>query len=370
MKLNLVHITLGMGIGGLEQCIFHLARTLDRNVFRVTVGCLDHGGEFLEQLEEAGHFLEHRKPGLDFGLIFRLAARFRREKVHIVHTHNQAAHFYGGIAARLSGVPVLICTEHSRHHIHGVRRRILEKRVLYRFTDRWVAVSRDLYEASIYVDRLSSKRLSLVPNGIPIPKITHQDREEIRKALGLRQSDRVILMAARLDPVKNHGLMLEALAGVLPKRPDTFLVLAGDGEMRQTLVRKAADLDIGDRVIFLGFRTDVPKLLAASDLFILCSRSEGLPLSLLEAAGAGVPVLVTPGANRAGFVEHGITGRVAEPTPGKMAGEILRMLGGESGLKKTTERARHRVASAYSLEAMTQAYAAIYRDLAREKGVL
>lgn len=360
-----------METGGLEQTICHLVRHLDPARFRAIVGCLDSGGVLLDQIGDTPYFIEARKPGIDFGLILRLVRYFRDRQIQIVHTHNQAAQFYAGIAARLARVPILICTEHSRHHIQGVLRRILEKRVLCHLSDVWVEVSQELLQESLLSDGLPLNKLKVVHNGIPIPSLnrSHAQKDEIRSRLGLCGSDLVILMAARLDPVKNHKLMLKTVKELKGREIMIRLVLAGDGDEMDSLKRMVNQLDISGQVSFLGNRSDVPELMTISDIFVLCSHSEGLPLSLLEAAASRVPILVTPGANQAGFVQDQINGWVARPEPAAMADRIQVILSNQPQAKDMASVGFEKVKSLYSVETMVRAYEDLYLGLAQKKGL-
>lgn len=372
MKLKLVHITLSMGTGGLENCIYHLVRTLDPGRFDLEVGCLDYGGELLGPIHRLGipTFIERREPGLDWQLILRLARYFRRKRIHIVHTHNQAAHFYAGIAARLARVPILITTEHSRHHIEGIQRRQFEKKILYRITDQWVTVSPELYRESVGKEFFSPDRLSMIPNGIPIDGYNVEDRKkvQIKSQLGLAEDTKVVTMVARLDPIKNHGLMLRSFSIICKKNNKIHLLLAGDGKDLDSLKQMACDLDISEKVHFLGIRQDVPELLGISDLFVLCSQSEGLPLSLLEAAAARVPAVITPLANKAGFIGNQKTGSIVKAEPGDMATLLIDILERPDQYRGMTEAAYEKVCKHFSVHSMTAAYEHLYYSLARKKG--
>ena len=371
-KLKVAQISLSMGTGGLEHCILNLINHLDPERFDTTVGCLDYAGELFPRIAAAGHtsFCETRRPGLDWRLIFRLKNYFAKTGVHIVHTHNQAAHFYAGIAAFLARVPVRITTEHSRHHIAVETRRIWEKQVLCTLTDQWVTVNQPLYEAS-REDGLPLKKLHVIQNGIPVPDACPepQPHSKLAAQLGLSPEDQVVLMAARLDSVKNHELMFQALAREKSNLTRVRLLIAGDGERREYLERLAQELGIADQVIFLGNRDDVGELLALARVFVLCSHTEGLSLALLEAAASGTPILISRPANTAAFVTPDETGVESAPSAREMGRCLKQMLADPQALRPMAEQAFQRVKARYSARAMAENYADLYLDLARKKGV-
>ncbi len=373
-KLKVAHVTLSMGIGGLEHCILNLLGGLDPHGFDTSVVCLDYPGALYPILRRKGipAVCERRQPGLDLGLIRRLVSFFKAGGFHIVHTHNQASHFYAGIAAFLARVPVRVTTEHSRHHIAREKRRIWEKKLLYGITHQWVVVNEALREASLQEDGLSPARVSVIPNGIALPDHLPKPCPDIgaKAALGLRDDAPVILMVARLHPVKNHGMLFEAVARGRGALGAAQIVLAGDGEERTGLKALAKELGIRERVHFLGGRDDVDHLLSLADVVVLCSHSEGLPLSLLEAAAAGVPILITRAANAAGFVVNGVTGIVAEQRADDLARRLREMLETPEELTPMVEKSFKQVSKRFSSRTMVKQYGELYQSLARKKGVM
>ncbi|MCG8567361.1 MAG: glycosyltransferase [Desulfobacterales bacterium] len=362
-----------MGVGGLEHCILNLIQSLDRSRFDIGVGCLDYPGDLLPRVEGKGFktFCEKRKPGLDWKLILSLAARFKREGIDIVHTHNQAAHFYAGIAAFLARVPVCITTEHSRHRVASKRRRIWEKKVLFKMTDQWITVSQSLFESCLG-DGFSQQGLRVIPNGIPVPDELppRSDHGALKKELGLSPESRVLLCVARLVPVKNLELLLNAFALYRDRLPDTHLLLAGEGPDEKRLQGITASLGLEGRVSFLGSCDNIPVLLSLADLFVLCSHSEGLPLALLEAAAAGTPIVITQPANAAGFVVNGDTGVEVPPHADALGRAIQDILDRPQAAIPMVENGFNQVRETYSVAQMARQYQDLYLTLAREKGVI
>ena len=377
MQLKTAHITLSMGVGGIENCILNIVGTLNQNAYSSTVICLDSGGALLESVKDLGikTFIAGRKPGTDMQLIFRLARYFRRHRFHIIHTHNQAAHFYGGIAARVAGVPIVITTEHSRHNIDVSHRRILEKKILFRLTDQWVLVSDELYHHSLVSDKLQPDKCKVIVNGIDIEKYNKNKTDTIalseakKQEIGLPRSAKIIIMVARLHPIKNHLLLLEAFALLKDTFPDANIVLAGDGECYELLKNKAGQLDIQEKVFFLGNRQDIAELLHISDVFVLCSLSEGLPLSLLEAAAASVPVVITQSANKSGFIENKGNGTVVNNSPEALAEALGNILKNPDNFQYQVANGFERIKENYAITSMVNQYDQLYRELSIKKNI-
>ena len=269
MQLRIVHITLTMGGGGLENLIVNLSRSTNPKLFEITIGCLDHGGLLLTDIHKMGcdSFVLSRRLGIDWRLIFNLAKIFLERKFHIVHSHNQTAHFYAAIAAKLARVPAIIITEHSRHNTELLWRRKLEKRLLYRITDRWVVVSEELAEQSTKSDGLGSKKLQVIRNGVEFShyntrlNIDHWKIKDIKKQVNVPDNNRIIIMVARLHPIKNHGLFLGAFATIHDLFPDVHVLFVGDGECKDDLIRQCRAFNLEKKIHFLGFRKNVAELL-------------------------------------------------------------------------------------------------------------
>lgn len=373
---KIAHVTLSMGTGGIERLIVNFARGINQNNFSMSVGCLDFGGELLDSLQEFGcsSFIVSRRPGLDWRLILELAAIFRDNKFDIIHTHNQAAHFYGGLAAKIAGIPVLVTTEHSRHNAEICYRRRLEKRILCAISDKWIAVSDEIAELAIREDKLSVSKVLTITNGIDVEKFTRPANFEpsaLKTCLGLPAGSLILIMVARLNPIKNHCLLLEAVAELGETLSNLHVVLVGDGECRNQLRAKAISLGIIDRVHLLGIRQDIQELLWASDIFVLCSLSEGLPLSLLEAAAAGVPIVITKSANRAGFTHNKVNGIIAENSSVHLAKKLLEVAQGDKQqLGTMVENAKMAVVKNYSVQTMVCKYERLYHELLRQKHMI
>ena len=368
MAINVAHITLSMEMGGIERLIADMIDLFDKNRFSITVGCLDSGGRLFQEIQNAGihSFVTGRRPGLDLGLIIKLARVFAKMRVDIVHAHNQAALFYSGLAAKLARTPVVLVTEHSRHNSDKYRRRRIEKRMLSRITDKWVTVSEELARLAVSMDRLPHHKIKVIRNGIDVSRFGKSNVANIglfKEDLGIPRASKIVITVSRLDPIKNHPLLLDAIATVRRCIPDVHLVVVGDGECRASLEYQTLKLNLQDHVHFLGIRNDIPYLLKMSNVFVLCSLTEGLPLSLLEACAAKIPVVITDTANRADFIKANETGIVTQARVEDLAKGIMIALREEGLCKEMALRARKRVIKKYSLDAMVRDYEKLYLEL-------
>ncbi|HZL98972.1 MAG TPA: glycosyltransferase, partial [Planctomycetota bacterium] len=294
-------------VGGLQSLAVRLALELDRREWRPSVYTFDGEGPLAAALDGAGvsRRLLARRPGVDWAHAGRLARSFRDDGIGLVHCHNITALFHGARAAARAGRLPVLYTEHDRDLPAPWRQRLLH-RWLARRVAVAVAVSARL---ALELQRTEGFAARELVNGVPDPlRVCARPREAARAELGWPPGP-ALLAVGSLSPVKNHALLLAALPALRARVPAARLYVAGDGELRAALAASAAALPPG-AVTWLGERDDVPRLLAACDLFVLSSRSEGLPLSLIEAHGAGRASLATDVGGVGEVLVDGETGRL------------------------------------------------------------
>jgi len=336
-----MQVVLSLRVGGLERVVLDLVQNASAE-FRFVVCCLEEPGAWAD---EAPHVVTlGKRPGVDWRVFGKIARLVRAERVDVIHTHNSTAHLYGALGGKLAGVKVLH-TEHgknvgeeARYHRHN--------RIAARFTDFTVAVSQNNAEIAVAHEGVKLSRLQIIPNGICVDRfdVTHHSP---RRCIGT---------VGRLVREKNYPLLLRAVATM----DNTDLVLVGDGPLRDELERRA-----GPRVQFLGQRTDVAKLLAGFDVFVLSSSTEGMSIALLEAMAAGCPIVVTAVGGNAELIQHEITGLVVPPDDeAALRAAIERLLTDRSLAARLGTAAREIAQQRYSVKVMTQRYEELWRQLA------
>ena len=244
----------------------------------------------LQTFKHQLHFLE-KPAGLSPNTLWRLAKLLRQLKVDAIHTHHIGPLFYGGLAARMAGVGNHVHTEHDAWHLNSKSNLRLQTRLINLLNPTLVADCQVV--ASTLREHFPSAQPQVINNGIDTRQFTpvHPELKYLMKAkLGLPEYGTLIGCAARLEVVKGHRYLLEALSRLHPR---FFLALAGDGSLRPQLEAYAEQLGISQRVKFLGALDNMQAFYQAIDLFCLPSLNEGLPLSPLEAQACGVPVIVT-----------------------------------------------------------------------------
>jgi glycosyltransferase involved in cell wall biosynthesis len=287
----------GLSIGGTEVVVTNLTRWLRGHGVDVEVGCLDEVGELGEKLRLEGVpvVCYGRKSGKDLGLPLRIARHLRRGRIDLIHAHQMTPFVYGVLAKRITGVP-LILTEHGRFHpdVATTARRLFNR--LFRSSaDRVTAVSAAVRESLVSVEGFRREAIEVLYNAVDIERFapSASRKEEARRRLRLPLDARVIGSVGRLHPDKNHALLLRVAARLRSEIPALFVVIVGSGDEQPRLVALARDLGVSDRVILCGERKDVEAILPAFDVFALPSRTEGTPMTLLEAMAAEVPIVAS-----------------------------------------------------------------------------
>ena len=314
------------------------------------------------------------RPVWDLGGLARLTRFLRRERYQIVHTHTSKAGFVGRLAARLAGVPVIVHTAHgfAFHEQSPVPvRRIYTtlERLAARWCDRVISVSEFHRAWAIELGMCTPEQIMAIPNGITdISRSREIGIAELRREMGARQDDLVALSMARLASDKGLEHLIEA-AAIMPQTPRRIqVVIAGDGPERDHLEQVAARLRVNDRVKFLGFREDVPDLLAASDMVVLPSLREGLSIAMLEAMAASKPIVATNIGSQKEVAAHADIARLVPPADGRALSEaIQRLASDEKLMAQLGSNARAVYERHYTEHKMLDTYRRLYCDLLRAK---
>jgi len=362
------HVVLSLEPGGLENGVVNVVNQLDRRRFASTVCCLKEPGEFARRIEDprvAVHALGW-VGGNDPALALRLAKLFRRTHAQIVHTRNAEAFFYGFVAAKLAGVPAIVHSEHGRS-FDDRPLRLAAQRWLTRFTSAVFTVSEQLKSDLVRFTAIPPAAIDVLHNGVDVDRFAVRDpqaRRRRRAAWGIGADDPVIGAVGRLAPVKNHALLLRAVAG---SRSRAHVVVVGDGPERESLQALAEALGIASRVRFAGHSDDVGSDLAGFDVFALPSRNEGMSNTLLEAMAASLPVVVSDVGGNLEIVREGVDGLIFPSDDGQALARCLDRLCADAALRARLGGAgRDRVATSFSIRAMVERYEALYdRVLAR-----
>lgn len=364
LPIHVGHVLLSLRTGGLENGVVNVINGLNRGEFLSSVCCLQSSGEFSRRIaDERCRVLEFGlRPGNDPRLVWRLARAFRSLRLDIVHTRNAEAFFYGAMAARLAGVPV-VHSEHGRTFPEKWHRALLQ-RWLLRGTARAFAVSRQLAEQMVTEIGAPAGSFKVIYNGVDTAKFAEAARRRRREPRG----EILIGSVGRLAAVKNYQLLLQAVAS-LPPDISWRLVLIGDGPEHGNLQATISRLGIEGRVSLLGHRDDVAELLGGLDIFVLPSRSEGMSNTLLEAMAAGVAVIASDVGGNREIIEPGRSGLLFAPGDPLAAARAIQQLAADAQLRERLASAgAQRAATTFGLSTMLSAYEDLYRSVWRTTG--
>jgi glycosyltransferase involved in cell wall biosynthesis len=288
----------------------------------------------------------------------------------IVHTHMAKAGALGRRAAMTSGVEAIVHTFHG-HVLEGyfatpVNRLFVSiERELARRTDALIGVSTSVRDDLLEDGIGELSRWRVIPYGFDLSSFLHpaSDRETVRRELGIAEDAEVTGIVGRLVPIKNHGLFFRAARVLAASHPRAVFVVAGDGELRPALESEAREA-LGDRVVFTGWAKDLPSLYGSLDVVALTSLNEGTPVALMEAAGAGVASVATDVGGVRDVVVDGVTGLlVASEDAGSLAAAMARLLDDPASRRSIGERAREDALARFTVDAMGDAYADLYRQV-------
>jgi len=362
--VKLAQITHDLAIGGLQQVVVNICRTIDREKFDVTVICLRALGAFVPEVERMGikvRLVPQKHKGTDYFSFLKLANILKEEKIEVIHTHNTQPFFDGTIAGLLAGVKTIVHTDHARN-FPDKRRYMFAEWLVSHFAYKIVGVSDDTCQNLVRYEKISRKKTKTIMNGIDLAKYEIKiDQERKRAELGLDGRGPIIGLAARLVEAKGIRYLLQAMKDVIPLFPDITLLIAGDGPLQDDLKRMSVDLGIGRWVLFIGPRLDIPELLKLFDIYVLPSVSEGLPMVLLEAMAAGCPIIATEVGGVPMAVRHGQNGSLVKPeNPKALSSEIIRLLSNKDVRERYSENGMTLAREKFSAEVMTQNYERLY----------
>jgi len=381
--IRIARVITRLNVGGPAQHVVLLAAGLDPARFSTTllVGRVgreegDLGGMARERGVEPLLVPSMGRPirlHRDLHALIRLVRLFRRIRPDLVHTHTAKAGTLGRLAARFTGVPVLVHTFHG-HALDGyfsapATRLFLEiERRLARITHRILAVSPRVRESLLALGIGRPDQVEVVPLGLDLARFLACGRGGgvLRPALGIPDATPLLGSIGRLVPIKDHPTLFRAVARLQgPHAP--HLVVVGDGEARPRLTQLARDLGVGERVHFLGWRSDLEAILSEVDVIVSASQNEGTPVALIEAMAAGVPVVATDVGGVGDLVQPGRTGWLAPAAaPELLAATLAKVLAGPRGWPAITGPARELVRARHSVSGLVSSMERLYERLIAE----
>lgn len=348
--------------GGTQRQMIELLARLDRRRFRVHPVCFHKIGVWYDRAASLGEpvavFPIHgfRRPATARQL-FAFSRWCRENAIAVLHTCELYSNIFALTGGALAAVPVRIGSRRGFVEPPGLQRL---QRAAYSAAHRIVANSRAAADR-LRVEGVPPRKIMIIPNGVD------------HRAYRVRQHSmrpRRIALVACLREEKRIDLLIAAAPRVLARYPDAEFVVAGDGPCRSELVSLARATGIADRFSFLGHRDDIPEVLAEADIFVLPSRSEALPNSVLEAMAAGLPVVATAVGGIPELVEDGRNGRlVPSGNADALAAALLELLDRPERAAELGSAGRRIIERTYSFDRMVEQFETLYvTELAARRG--
>jgi len=389
--LNVMQIIENLDIGGAQEVVRTLVQYLAADDCQPVV-CTFKDGPLRRDIERAGievEVLPARRYSIVALPLFvwdmvrickSLAALVNRYDIDVVQTHLlRGLDFLVLLLLYTTRLRVVLWTFHSaRFELTAFRLpqhkwmsapKKYSHRFLYRVTSRlassFIAVSDTVKQSIVETIGPIQDKITVIYNGVDVNRYGKPvDRVGVRAQLGLEANTRLIAVVATLREPKGHRYLIAALASIVMRYPDLHALFIGDGDLREELQAQVEGLNLGDTIHFLGSRSDVPELLAASDLFVLPSLWEGLPMSLLEAMATGLPIVATQVSGTVQVMLPNETGILVPPGDTReLARAIDRLLSDPVQARVMGAAARRRVDTEFSARRQANEHLALYRRL-------
>lgn len=349
------------GPGGAEKVVLETAINLAKSNFAVTV-CTLRCGWLTDNLKNAGinHLHLESKNSFDFGLIFRLASLIKKEKFELLHSHLLDSNFYCSLASFIAGVPHIASDHGDVHHLHLKKFSRLKLKIISLLPTQMTAVS-NFTAQQLKVQGYNSP---VTVTGNPITNSFQQSlevRENVRNSFALKAEDFLWLNIANLRVVKDQVTLIKGFAKAYHENKKQMLVILGEGPERVKLETLINNLELSNQVKLLGFCNDLNPYLQAADGFILSSKSEALPLSLLEAGLAGLVTVATNVGGIPEIIENNVNGFLFEKgNDQQLADHLLRVYKDQKTARKMSEVLRGKIKSNFSWESYLEKLNQLY----------
>ena len=358
--MKILHVETGRHFyGGAQQVVYLLDGLQQKGVDNVLV--CPPGSEIDAQARELGVkvFNVACAGDIDLSLTWWLKQIMNWEEPDVVHCHSRrGADFLGGIAVAMAHLPAVV----SRRVDHPEPEFVA--RLRYRPFRKVIAISQNV-AAVLRENGVDEERLAIIKSAVDFARFqVPPDREELLAEFGLGESDFVIASIGQLIPRKGHRYLLEAMAGLAPNMPRARLIVFGEGSLEAELLEQAARLDLQGTVQFAGFRDDLDRYMGAFDLLVHPALREGLGVSMLKAAAAGVAIVGFDVAGAREAVVHGRTGILVTPKDSAALERAILTLAQNDTLRRACgDAARKRMREEFSIEAMVVRHIELYQSL-------
>ncbi len=366
--LNVMFAFTSMPVGGAETLVSNLISRMDPSRFAPQICCLKELGPLGEEL--AAKFPSTSgvlASKYDLRVVPRLVRHMQGHIDALVTVGAGDKMFWGRIAARFAGVPVVLSALHSTGWPDGLGRL---NRLLTAWTDAFIAVAPDHGRYLIEQEKLPREKVRVIPNGVDTDRFQFAPAapSAMRRELGIPAAAPLCGIIAALRPEKDHGMFLDVARQVREQLPEAHFLVVGDGPQAPEIKSSTVQCGIADHVHFLGTRADIPRILSALNVFVLTSKNEANPVSILEALSVQVPVVATNVGSVPSTVKNGITGFLVEPGDAtSMAEHVIKLMHDAPLARALGEAGRQEVVAHWSLDRMVRGYEQLIMEIYQRK---
>ncbi len=365
-KIHIAFLVHTYGFGGLENMVTNLVNHIDPNRFKSTIISFAplkplHNRVHLKRVQVISL---NKKGGNNLVLIFKIYRILKKIGADIVQTHNWGTALEGILGAKLARIPGIVHAE--RGTIEEKKFNIVLQRFLWGFADQVLSVSEAHSKKLTNIIGFAHEQIKPIVNGVdterffPNPEI----KGETRKKLGLKNDSLCIGTVGSLRLVKNQLLLVKACKAILPHFNHVEVLIVGEGPLESQLKQEVKALGLSEQIHFAGGQTDIPEILNALDIFVLPSRSEGMPNALLEAMACGISTIATSVGGVPEVIEDGKNGILITSEDELHLTRALTELIRDHEKRHTIGiEGRRRMVSHFSLKKMVSEYQWLYESL-------
>jgi len=352
--------------GGAEKLACEITLRLDPERFerRICATKQEQRPDFLEEFAEAGIpvLMLDRGGTFDLPAWRPLVSLLRRERIDVVHAHMFGSNAWSVLWGRLARVPVIVAHEHTWSFEGRRLRKLVDREVIARGADVFVAVSREDERRMHELERISPADTLFLPNGIA--PLAPPSGKDVRAELGIPPDPPVVGTIGILRPQKALDVLVRAAAAVVRDFPNAHVLIAGGGPEKEPLRELIAGLGLESSVHLIGLRRDVPDVLAAIDVAVSSSDFEGSPLAVMEYMAAGKPVVATRVGGVPDLIDDGVHGLLVErQDPEALGAAIAAVLRDPERAAEMGRRGRERQRAEFDLDVMVERIGRLYEEL-------
>jgi len=374
-KIKVLYLFDKLDTGGAERLLVTTLKHLDMKKFDIRVCSIQRGGDLVGEIEELGFkvsFLDTKCNLCNLKILFRLVRLLKKLKPEIVNTQSFYPSLHGRIAAKLTGIPVVVATEHGTVSYKKKLRHKIIDHLLAKVTNRIIVVSNSVKVFTSTTCRIPDNKFSVIHNAVDFSRFENIDQvSDLRDELGLGREDKVIGTVATVVPWKGQKYLIQAFSAILGHFKKVSLIIAGDDPIgyRRELEDEAGRLGVEKKVYFLGLRTDIPRVLKTIDLFAFPSLTEGLGIAAMEAMAVGLPVVASDVEGIREIITDSETGILVPPRqPSILSDKIIDLLDNNQRAYKIGQGARRGVVLDFSPSVYCSKLENLYVDLYKTKG--